>query len=564
MTALHTAAKRGNVPMVKCLISRHADMEAKDSEIMTALHYACEEGHFGVVELLLDRKMDVNIRGFDRRTPLICAAATGRLPVVQLLLHRTASRRHADDGGMSALHWAAFNGHVEVVDLLGQKKGLLGTSNSIGRMPLHLAVLNSQFATVELILRKESPTEARCHAGFTALHYACMWKDCEITRLLLTAGSDIEAPADTDQKRPIHLAANSNSVELLTLLCDKGASLDARDAKGDRALGTACRNGCVGAAQLLLDRGSRPLDASGSEQYRDSPVCLATKGGHLSIVSLLLQYDPSVVRKDEFRSQLIRYAAHYGHPEILQLLIAYVPVPARTGAAVGLSAEHIGFAPDANISLKQKTDVRRILDQAFENPSQPPEDFSYRNSPSMRMTSTPRPQMQQSDLPSPAQLQPENPSQPPEGLSYRNSPSMWMTSTPRPQLQRSDLPSPAQAQPLESGAISRRASHFPVVRERPNSRLESVRETRSRPAIPRVHDAIRDLQSTDLSANAPANVQRGRESLHSTLHSDMRVAVEHMADMPTRPRSRLVTELEAPISELDSGFDSGLYHELPG
>lgn len=369
MTALHAAAKRGDKEIVELLISQGADLEAKDAAMMTALHYACEEGHLDVIEVLLNSKMNVNAPGSDKRTPLICAAAMGKFSAVQLLLKKKASSRCVDEAGMTAMHWAAFNGHTEIVSLLDQKKGLSAMTNIAGRTALHLGVMNSQFAVVELLLRKEDVSlEARCDSGLSPLHYACSVNNVEITRLLLTAGSDIEAQTGGDQRTPVHIAAAGSSMALLNLLCDKGASLDARDAMGDRALCVACRQGHAAAVQNLLNRGSALYQKFGNRLHEDSPLCLAAMGGHLPVVSLLLQHGASVSRSDETGWQPARYAAYYGHPDVLQLLLINSP-PSTDGALYpALTAQTIKFAPHVTISEERKRRVRELLGQTQRDP----------------------------------------------------------------------------------------------------------------------------------------------------------------------------------------------------
>ncbi|KAL1961782.1 hypothetical protein VTN77DRAFT_1069 [Rasamsonia byssochlamydoides] len=364
MTALHIAAKQGDVEIASLLISQGADADARDATMMTALHYACEGGHLPVIELLLNNKANIDAPGSERRTPLICAAATGQLLAVQMLLKRKATFRCLDEGGMTALHWAAFNGHVEIVDLLSQKRGALSMANIQGRTALHLAAMNSQFAVVEFLLRKNPPLDIRCQSGLNPLHYACVADSPEVVRLLLTSGADIEAQIEGTQQRPIHIAAAGRSVHLLSLLCEKGASLESRDADGDRALCVACRHGHVAAVQKLLDYGS-PLHLRFQARcHEDSPLCLAAMGGHLPVVSLLISRGASVLSKDEMGWQPMRYAAYYGHPEVLEVLLSCTPSlgGADNGSVAdyfGLSAERIGFAPDADISEDRK---RRVLD----------------------------------------------------------------------------------------------------------------------------------------------------------------------------------------------------------
>lgn len=364
MTPFHVAAKRGDTEIVEHLMSYGADVEAKDASMMTALHYACENGHTGVIELLLSNKVDINAPGNDRRSPLICAAALGRLPVVQLLLNKRASSRSTDDNGMTALHWAAFNGHTESVHLLSQKRDSLSAKNVAGRTALHVAVMGGQFGVVELLLRKDNVAlEARCAAGLTMLHYACLHDKTEIARLLLAAGSDIEAETTGGQQRPVHIAAASASVGLVNLLCGKGASFDARNAKGNRALCVACHHGRAAAVQSLLQRRSPLCKKFGNQSGYDSPLCLAAMGGHLPVVSLLLQHGASADQGDESGWKPARYAAYNGHPKVLELLLAN-----STESYQDLSADKIGFSPDATISEDQKAQVCQLLNQASRQP----------------------------------------------------------------------------------------------------------------------------------------------------------------------------------------------------
>ncbi|KAH1697445.1 hypothetical protein KXX12_006513 [Aspergillus fumigatus] len=362
-TPLHAAAKRGDEEMVELLISCGADLEARDGAMMTALHYACEEGHLGVMKLLLDNRANINVPGSDRRTPLICSAAMGRCPVAQELLKRKASAHCVDDASMTAVHWAAFNGHIEIVDLLSQKKGVLTATNKLGRTALHLAAMNSRFAVIELLVRKGVPVDARCHDGLTPLHYACLANSLEIARLLLISSANIEAQTEINKQRPIHIAAARGSMNILNLLCDKGASLEARDAKGDRALGVASRHGHAAAVQNLLERGCPLYLAYETRPQEDSPLCLAAMGGHLPVVSLLLQHGASVVRRDESGWQPHHYAAYYGHPDVLALLLHHGPASANDGTRFGLDAAGIGFAPHAIISEERKAQVRQLLNQ---------------------------------------------------------------------------------------------------------------------------------------------------------------------------------------------------------
>lgn len=381
MTALHAAARQGDVEVAGILVSYGADIDARDASMMTALHYACEGGYLNVIELLLNNKADIDVGGSERRTPLICAAAAGQLLAVQLLIKRKAKLKSMDEGGMTAIHWAAFNGHVEVVHFLfNQLRSSLALKNSQGRTPLHLATMNSRFPVVEFLVRKSCPLETKCMSGLNPLHYACRADSVEIVRLLLISGADIESQVEATQQRPIHIAAAGSSVGLVKLLCEQDASLDARDAIGDRALCVAARHGHAAAVQALLDHGSPLHLRFGARSYEDSPLCLAAKGGHLPVVSLLMSRGASVLSKDETGWPPVRYAAYYGHPDVLQALITAEPSAMNqdygfSPDSFGLSPDKIGFAPAAGISPERKRRVIEILKGSSSRQSDPVDEI---------------------------------------------------------------------------------------------------------------------------------------------------------------------------------------------
>lgn len=399
MTVLHVAAREGDFEIASLLVSYGADIDARDASMMTALHYACEGGYVKVMELLLNNKANVDVAGSERRTPLICAAAAGQLSAVQLLLKRKSNFKGVDEGGMTALHWAAFNGHVEVVDyLIRQSRSSLALINSQGRTPLHLAAMNSQFAVVEFLVRKSCPLEARCAAGLNALHYACRADSTEIVRLLLTSGADIESETSMTQQRPIHVSSKEGSVGLIRLLCEKGASLEVRDAEGDRALCVAARNGHVAAVQTLLDFGSPLQLRFGIRSHEDSPLCLAAKGGYLSVVVVLIRHGASMLSKDELGWTPARYAAYYGHPEVLEAIIAAEPSALSfldstnfSPDTVGVTSGPLGFSPDATVPPDQRRQVIEILKRARQQPPAPALSSDERLVPSSQNSRTPVP-----------------------------------------------------------------------------------------------------------------------------------------------------------------------------
>lgn len=446
LTALHAAAKRGDGEIVELLVRYGADVEAKDGTMMTALHYACRAGHLDVIGILLDRKANIEALGSDRKTPLICAAEAGRSEAIEHLLKRNASLRSTDDTGMTALHWAAYNGHGETVRILSEKKkGSLDTVNKMGRTALHLAVMQSQFAVVDILQRKGIPLDRRCKAGLTALHYACMADSFEIANLLLLSGADIESSESQHQQRPLHIVASKGSIHILDLLCDKGASLDARNGIGDRALCVASRYGHTATVQKLLDRGS-PLSMKFETGLReDSPLCLAAMGGHLNVSSLLLNRSASPLKKDEAGWQPVRYAAYHGHPEVLDLLLSRSNISDAGIPDIMNIPQTIGFSP--SVAEEKRYEVLQLLGQAFRSANlthmSPSAPSSYPHS-----SHTPAQHLIQPAANTPAQVSTHSPV--PQSLSPRHSitraytPPVFYPTFPRPIIFEADSSTPQE------------------------------------------------------------------------------------------------------------------------
>jgi ankyrin repeat protein len=120
-TPLMAAAFNGNLPLVRALLARKADVTAVSADrtatvrngpvrygTVTALHVAVTSGHLGVVELLLKSGAPVNAADVRGMTPLMWAVATDRSDarVVRVLLAHGADASFRSPGGETAVDWA--------------------------------------------------------------------------------------------------------------------------------------------------------------------------------------------------------------------------------------------------------------------------------------------------------------------------------------------------------------------------------------------------------------------------------------------------------------------------
>lgn len=118
-TALRTAAAKGHVPVVRCLLACGAQV-TKDQSGSPPLIAAAFNGHTEVVDVLLDAGAEVDTKttgGFEA-TALMLAANCGRVEAVRLLLRRGAATEIRNNRGQTALMIAAICGENEIVNLL--------------------------------------------------------------------------------------------------------------------------------------------------------------------------------------------------------------------------------------------------------------------------------------------------------------------------------------------------------------------------------------------------------------------------------------------------------------
>ena len=117
-TALMWASLRGHFDVVRLLLEKNADVNARDDNGETALLSASGKGGIDVVRLLLEKGADVHARDKNGRSALMTPSWLGQTDVVRLLLEKGIDVNAADKNGRTALMWASEQGHTEVAELL--------------------------------------------------------------------------------------------------------------------------------------------------------------------------------------------------------------------------------------------------------------------------------------------------------------------------------------------------------------------------------------------------------------------------------------------------------------
>lgn len=235
------------------------------------------------------------------------------------------------------------------LDPLSQALWLLANS---GKPLLAAAEKGSSVEVTRLLLR--NGVDANCEEDrfMTALHVAAVKGRCDVARVLLEAGADINRREGSYGKTALHIAAEGGHVGLLRVIFDaviannddEGDSVvDRRDClSGQTALHCAAMRGNVDAVRILLYDAPHGIDVNRSDHCGETALHRAVFRRHLKVVRTLLD-DVRVKanRRNHYGGTALHYAVQKGCVEIACTLLDYVPrVDVNLGDCVGRTALH--------------------------------------------------------------------------------------------------------------------------------------------------------------------------------------------------------------------------------
>ncbi len=248
-SALLVATRRGHTKVAEVLLAAGADPRLNNNRGDAPIFVAAANDRAKITEMLLNKGVDPNtletekltvsmtntLQTMGRNTPLIAAAQAGHKATAKVLLDAGADPNHQGFLNKTPLLWAAERGYSPIITLLLENGADPNLNDVQGLTPLMVAARNGNTRIAKALVAYEADPntiqfsdapgdggKAFGATGMTALIYAARGGHDDIVRLLIDAGSNVNAMSRSGETA-IKEASNNGYEDIVDLLEVAGA-----------------------------------------------------------------------------------------------------------------------------------------------------------------------------------------------------------------------------------------------------------------------------------------------------------------------------------------------------
>ncbi|XP_071024895.1 ankyrin repeat and SOCS box protein 5-like isoform X3 [Oncorhynchus clarkii lewisi] len=220
---LHEAACQGRLLALRTLLSQGYNANIPTIDHVTPLHEACLSDHASCAKALIAAGANVNATTIDGVTPLFNACSAGSATCTEVLLENGAKPQ----------------------------------SEMCQPSPIHEASSKGRIACLEALITWGADVDYDIpHLG-TPLYIACISSGLQCTQKLLDGGANVQKGRFLES--PLHAAAQKDSPEIINVLLEFGANINAKNLELKRPVESAPPNSSAEETLLLYEATPQPL-----------------------------------------------------------------------------------------------------------------------------------------------------------------------------------------------------------------------------------------------------------------------------------------------------------------
>jgi ankyrin repeat protein len=232
-TALSLAIQGGQIPVIQALLDAGAnpnlpdetdDGLAANSPLMEAASTFFATNRGEMVRLLIQHGANLNQQDAEGRTALMHTLRYSDMDVIETLIKAGADLDIQDNESNTALMMAEFGELTKVANVLKQAGA---SQKGLKEVELLQAVERGDRDRVRVLLQENLDVNARI-GETTALCRAASKGHPEITKLLISAGADVNKRASEGYFNPLLNAAYSGNLEVVKILLEADADVNVR------------------------------------------------------------------------------------------------------------------------------------------------------------------------------------------------------------------------------------------------------------------------------------------------------------------------------------------------
>ncbi|WP_425385139.1 ankyrin repeat domain-containing protein [Wolbachia endosymbiont (group B) of Schoenobius gigantella] len=326
-TLLHNAAREDRLDAVKCLIDNGANINVKNNRNLTPLQVVGSNSNIERVlrqahldkELLLTVKSEevlktINnlivkgINGGEDRHGAYYFAWAGDLGTVKFIVQNEGGVNVTDKYGCTLLHWAALKGHSDIAKFLVDKGANVNAKDILGRTPMHFAASNGKLDIVKYFIDEEKvDVNIKDNGYWTPLHWASWGGHLDVAKYLVDKRANINAK-DKGSKIPLNVAIDQKHNDVVKYL--EQAQLDL-----NKELLIAAKGGDLNKVIDLISKGA---NVNVKDNNDDTPLHLAV--GYLDVVKYLISKGANINAKCKAGATPLDIAAYQKLSDVVEYL----------------------------------------------------------------------------------------------------------------------------------------------------------------------------------------------------------------------------------------------------